>query len=91
MILELVNCSKLPPVDDGERTLRQTIKHYLPKFRKQVLRAKRNRGNGCIGIVIPQAIFASGFHTDEYTLLGAAIKYAGLHDVPITIIPYRQP
>jgi hypothetical protein len=36
--------------------------------------------------VLHQDAFAAGYHKDEYILLGLAIKYAGLHNVAVTII-----
>src|SRR5262245_14763000 len=37
-------------------------------------------------MVLHQDAFAAGYHKDEYILLGLAIKYAGLHNVAVTII-----
>jgi len=37
-------------------------------------------------MVLHQDAFAASYHDDEYTLLGMAIKYAGLHGVVVTVI-----
>ncbi len=37
-------------------------------------------------MMLHQDSFAAGYHDDEYTLLGMAVKYAGLHGVVVTVI-----
>ncbi|MFO0843418.1 MAG: hypothetical protein U0797_13635 [Gemmataceae bacterium] len=36
-------------------------------------------------MLLHQDAFAAGYHMDEYTLLGVAVKYAGLYGVRISI------
>ena len=36
-------------------------------------------------MLLHQDAFAAGYHDDEYTLLGMAIKYAGLYGVMVTV------
>ena len=66
--------------------LQATVPHYLPDFdaaiRKAVAEAK---GEPPI-LILHQDAFAAGYDDDEYTLLGMAVKYAGLHGVTIQII-----
>ena len=37
-------------------------------------------------MVLHQDSFAAGYHDDEYTLLGMAVKYAGLNGVEVKVI-----
>lgn len=53
--------------------LRAMVQKYLPEF---VIIIKESGAD--VGI-IHQDAFAAGYDTDEYTLLGMAVKYAGLH------------
>ena len=66
--------------------LRATVEKYLPEFARAVatLVAKVEDPNER-PIYLHQDAFAAGYDDDEYTLLGMAIKYAGLHGVRITI------
>jgi hypothetical protein len=67
--------------------LHATVAKYLPDFAKGIaetaLRAKEDKDTT---MVLHQDAFAAGYHDDEYTLLGMAIKYAGLHGVVVTVI-----
>jgi len=71
-------------------TLVATVEHYLPEFAKGVKKAAREAIK--LGqeeqptMVLHQDAFAAGYHRDEYILLGLAIKYAGLHNVAVTVI-----
>lgn len=58
--------------------LRATVEKYLPEFVKAVADKE-----GDI-VVMHQDAFASGYDIDEYTLLGLAVKYAGLFGRPVT-------
>ncbi len=55
------------------------IRHLLPDFVKMC-------SNGEDVIIIHQDSFAADYQEDEYTLLGRAIKFAGLHGKEIHII-----
>ena len=66
-------------------TLQATVEHYLPAFSKGVAAAIESSEEEN-AIVLHQDAFASGYHDDEYTLLGMAIKYAGLYNIEIRII-----
>ena len=71
-----------------ERVLAETVEYYLPNFAKGMkeLKAKEEQeGEGNV-MILHQDAFASGLHTDEYTILGMAVKYAGLHGVELRII-----
>ena len=36
-------------------------------------------------MLLHQDAFAAGYQDDEYTLLGMAVKFAGLHGVSVTV------
>jgi len=62
-----------------ESKLIATIRETLPDF-----------VNACAGnedvVLIHQDAFAADYQEDEYSLLGQAIKYAGLHEKGIRVI-----
>ena len=64
--------------------LQATVEHYLPSFDAAVKKTKA-AGNDAV-LTLHQDAFAAGFDDDEYTLLGMAIKYAGLCGVTVTVI-----
>jgi hypothetical protein len=57
--------------------LRNTVAHYLPDF----LQGK-DRGET---IILHQDAFAADYNLDEYTLLGMAIKCAGLLGIKVIV------
>ena len=65
--------------------LRTTIEKYLPDFARGVadIAAKAEKDSA---VILHQDSFAAGYDDDEYTLLGMAVKYAGLHGVHVTVI-----
>jgi hypothetical protein len=71
-------------------TVVATVEHYLPEFAKGVKKATKEATQSGQEeqpmMVLHQDAFAAGYHKDEYILLGLAIKYAGLHNVAVTII-----
>lgn len=71
------------PAEEREwiAVLRATIEHYLPDFAKGVNAA----ANGDT-MVLHQDAFAAGYDNDGYTLLGMAIKYAGLRGIIVNVI-----
>ena len=65
--------------------LQATVQHYLPDFVATVEKATAEAGaNGAV-VVLHQDAFAAGYDDDEYTLLGMAIKYAGLRGVTVNV------
>ena len=67
-------------------TLQATVEHYLPQFATAVRKAAGESGGEAGQIVLHQDAFAAGYDEDEYTLLGMAVKYAGLKGVTLRII-----
>jgi hypothetical protein len=65
--------------------LRATVEKYLPEFARGVAEVARAKGEEDCPMLLHQDAFAAGYHDDEYTLLGMAIKYAGLHGVTVTV------
>jgi len=64
--------------------LQATVQHYLPDFEAAIKKVEA-AGEGAV-LMLHQDAFAAGYDDDEYTLLGMAIKYAGLRGVAISII-----
>jgi hypothetical protein len=64
--------------------LQATVQHYLPDFDAAIKKVEA-AGEGAV-LMLHQDAFAAGYDDDEYTLLGMAIKYAGLRGVAISII-----
>jgi hypothetical protein len=76
------------PTTDEEKeriaVLRATVETYLPGFRGvEATQAKDAKESV---MVLHQDSFAAGYHDDEYTLLGMAVKYAGLNGVEVKVI-----
>ena len=63
--------------------LQATIEHYLREFAAAVRKAADEDDGEAGEIVLHQDAFAAGYDDDEYTLLGMAIKYAGLKGVKL--------
>lgn len=85
--LELTPGTEAAEVSPGEKQkrigqLRATVEKYLPDFPQKVKQMQAEKGI----LILHQDSFAAGFDRDEYTLLGMAIKYAGLHGVEVTVI-----
>ncbi len=76
------------PAEESERiaVLRATVEKYLPEFAKTVARFAAEPEDERSEIVIHQDAFAAGYDDDEYTLLGMAVKYAGLRGVAVRFI-----
>ena len=67
--------------------LRATVEKYLPNFARGVGEiAARPKEEKDTPLVVHQDAFAAGYHDDEYTLLGMAVKYAGLYGVIVKVI-----
>jgi hypothetical protein len=74
-------------INERRDVLRLTVEKYLPELPPMIQKALAKHDNEDNAmILLHQDGFASGFHTDEYTLLGMAIKYAGLYGVEVCII-----
>lgn len=75
------------PTEEKRRIeiLRATVQKYLPEFARGVAdtlaKAEKDRT-----ILLHQDAFAASYDDDEYTLLGMALKYAGLHSVNVTVV-----
>ena len=67
-------------------TLQATIEHYLPEFAGAIKKASAEAGGKGALLVLHQDAFAAGYDDDEYTLLGMAVKYAGLQGVTLNIV-----
>lgn len=64
--------------------LQATVQYYLPEFDAAIKKTKKAGDDSFL--MLHQDAFAAGYDDDEFTLLGMAIKYAGLHGVTVTII-----
>ena len=77
------------PTPDKEKeriaVLRATVETYLPDFARGVRASQAKDAKGSV-MVLHQDSFAAGYHDDEYTLLGMAVKYAGLNGVEVKVI-----
>jgi len=83
-----VDCPSPSMVEEETRVavLQATVEHYLPEFAKAVEKLKPGKdGDGNV-LILHQDAFAAGYDDGEYTLLGMAIKYAGLKGVNLQII-----
>ena len=65
--------------------LRATVETYLPDFARGVKASQAMDEKESV-MVLHQDSFAAGYHDDEYTLLGMAVKYAGLNGVEVKVI-----
>ena len=65
--------------------LRATVRKYLPNFARGVSEIEA-KGEKDTAMVLHQDAFAAGYDDDEYTLLGMAVKYAGLLGVSVRVI-----
>jgi DICT domain-containing protein len=61
--------------------LEATIQKYMPEFVKAVKFSVQNGAD----LAMAQGAFAEEYPDDEYTLLGMAIKYAGLHGIAVLV------
>ena len=66
--------------------LQATVQYYLPDFEAAIKQATEEVGGGDAVLVMHQDAFAAGYDDDEYTLLGMAVKYAGLKGVTVNVI-----
>ncbi|MBL8818727.1 MAG: hypothetical protein JNL58_22050 [Planctomyces sp.] len=66
--------------------LQATVPHYLPGFDSAIEKAIADARGGSPVLILHQDAFAAGYDDDEYTLLGMAIKYAGLRGVTVQVM-----
>lgn len=66
--------------------LQATVERYLPEFAKTIEKIAPEKDGEEGVLTLHQDAFAAGYDDDEYTLLGMAIKYAGLKGVNLQII-----
>lgn len=66
--------------------LQSTVPHYLPDFDVAIQKAIAEARDEPPVLILHQDAFAAGYDDDEYTLLGMAVKYAGLRGVTVQII-----
>lgn len=85
-----VDSPSTTPQEEKERieVLRATVRKYSPEFARGVDASAANGDNGTM--FLHQDAFAAGYDDDEYTLLGMAVKYAGLHGVAVTVIGWNH-
>jgi hypothetical protein len=84
-----VDCRSPDMIEEETRVavLQATVEHYLPEFAKGVEKMNPDKvGEDRDILLLHQDAFAAGYDDDEYTLLGMAIKYAGLKGVDIKVI-----
>ena len=92
MIPKLKQGRDSPRVTERERlgrllSLRESVEFYLPEVVECVRAIAQKNVNGEeVYLMLHQDAFAAGYDLDEYTLLGMAVKYAGLHGVDIIFI-----
>lgn len=67
--------------ENNKKKLVEIFEKKLPDF-AQMIKATANEK-----IVFHQDAFAVEYQEDEFALLGMAIKYAGIHNREITIVP----
>lgn len=70
--------------EENKQRMIEIMEEELPEFTKMV------KSSSDEVIVLHQDAFASDYEEDEFFLLGMAIKYAGLYNREITIIPDPQ-
>lgn len=66
--------------------LEATVRHYLPEFDAAIKKIVTALEGERPVLLLHQDAFAAGYDDDEYTLLGMAVKYAGLRGVTVQII-----
>ncbi|HEY7424535.1 MAG TPA: hypothetical protein VH682_09930 [Gemmataceae bacterium] len=73
------------PEQEAERIadLKAAVEYYIPEFAKGVQEIANRKQPDVI--ILHQDAFAAGYHKDEYTLFGMALKYAGLYGVHVNV------
>lgn len=72
------------------KTLNESVMRYLPELYKIGLEAKTGGSKAPNAIVLHQDAFAAGLDKDEYTLLGMAIKFLGMHGLNVSIVAKKS-
>jgi hypothetical protein len=82
------DCPPLSLHEEEERVavLRATVETYLADFGRAVEKAATTGAGEESMMIVDQDSCAAGYDGDEYTLLGMAIKFAGLRGVAVTVI-----
>ncbi len=70
--------------EQNKQKMVEAIEKKLPDFVQMVKTTKDE------AIVFHQHAFASDFQDEEFKLLGMAIKYAGIYNREITIVPEKE-
>ncbi len=78
------NTIAMSDAEENKRKMIEILEEELPEFVKLVQSSTEEV------IVLHQDAFAADYEEDECFLLGMAVKYAGLHNREITIIPEKQ-
>ncbi len=90
MKLRMGTDSPSPSIHEEETrvaVLQVTVQHYIPDFANAIKKA--SAGDDAV-LILYQDAFAAGYDDDEYTLLGMAVKYAGLKGVTLSIAGKNQ-
>lgn len=75
----------VPPPEElnrREEVIRLTAHKYLPEFVKAVEEAVTNN---VMNVATPQDVFAVNYEIDDLTLIGVAVKYAGIYGIGVQI------
>jgi hypothetical protein len=74
------------PAERRERiaVLRATVEKYLPNYADAIVSYAAEPEEDRTIMLAHQVAFAAGYDDDEYTLLGMAVKYAGLYGIGVT-------
>ncbi len=86
-----VSGSKTETYDDRLAQFRRVFPRLLPDFVKTVNRLKtpgffaRALGSKETSMMLHQDAFAAGYHADEFTLFGMAIKWCGLYGIDVHV------
>src|SRR5438045_2297675 len=76
------------PTADGGKPRMEGLRATVTRYRHACARGVAEiaaRGEKDSTMLLHQDAFAAGYTDDEYTLLGMAVKFAGLHGVSVTV------
>lgn len=66
--------------EDNKKAMIETVEDSIPDFAQMIKTTKEEM------VIFHQDAFAADYQEQEFTLLGMAIKYAGLYGRKVTII-----
>lgn len=69
--------------ESNKQRMIEIVEEHLPGFVRAIKAAKDAK------LILHQDAFAADYQGDEFTLLGMAIKYAGLYNREVIIVPNR--